>query len=256
MKTKIFTLTVLSCLCVAGPSWAETEEENWNDTMSVDHAGFADGTAIVNEGRFQLESGMKFTSDQSSTNWLARYGFSTDMELRFVVSGLVAPYSDAAKLAVDTLEAGFKYRLYNGEKIQFSVLPYAIFPSGSPISSAVTLSGGIKILSDISLTDSIGISLSAYPKMLGKTVGTSNKYVFDSAFAFSAGWSLSKQFGVCIDVFTEMSKGASSYEFSPAADFGIIYMYSPDVTFDVYIAAPLNEDKITPKGGFGMSFRL
>lgn len=234
------------------PSWAEDEATNWDDAMSIDHFGYADGTATVNQGRFQIESGTDFASDASSTNWMARYGFTEAIELRFAVPALTASYSAPTKLQVDTMEAGFKYRVFESESIQLAILPYLILPAGSPVSSVETVSLGLKLLSDFSISDSIGVSLSAYPQLLGQSSG----YVPNTAFAFSAGWSLSQRFSIGMDVWAEMVKSGDGFEPFPGADLAVMYLLTPNIALDLYVAAPLGEKELKPNGGFGLSFRL
>ena len=253
----LFCGLVLMNLSMADSSWAEAD---WSDPISIDHAGFSDGTDIMSLGKYQIESGIKFTSKTTSTNWLSQYGLFDWLELRFKVPAMMTFFATPGVFQIDSLEAGPKIRVLNKERVQIAVVPYAIFPTGSSVSSGKIISFGVELLTDISLSDAFTASLSAYPRLLGQHDAPTDDYSYDSdaAFAVALSWSATRQFSIAADAWTKMSKSTTSdkFEFAPAADLVITYLFTPNVAVDVSAGTSLDAPSTSMFGGFGLSVRL
>ena len=251
-----FGLSFLACFST--PAWSA--ERDWSDSMNFDHAGFSDGSALMTLGRFQVESGMEFTSETAVTNWLARFGLFDWMELRFEVPSIVTTYESPSVYQVDALESGVKIALYETEELQLSVLPYLMFPAGSIVSAAEVISPGLELLTDVSLVEDFTFSFGVYSRALGRRDALRENDVFtiDTTLATAITWSVTKQFGLVGDAWYTFQDlfGEASLSPTPGADVAVYYMFTPDLALDVYAGATFTADKTYSFGGFGLSARL
>ena len=263
MDTKIQSLAlsfVIGLLGFCGLSTsALAEEADWSDTMNVDHPGFSDSASLMSLGRFQIESGMEFTEETASTNWLARYGLFDWMELRFEVPAIISRYGSPGVYNVDVLEAGPKVQLHNSDRLSFSVIPSVLFPAGSKDSSAKLISVGLELLTDIRLNDQLTTSIGVYSRALGQAGLQKDTYVYqlESTLVAAVAWSLTKQFAMVVDgwvVFDDLTSGSKTGSI-PGLDLALSYLFTPNVSVDVYGGVTFAGSERSSFGGFGVSVR-
>ena len=208
--------------------------------ISTDRPDQTEGTHVLKNGNFQIESGWTFNSDGGSLNNLLRIGTFKGIELRFSTN-LISVHEDMTGLfpSLDNLEFGAKFKILDKKE----TLTKISFLSHLSVSTEYSdNSGGLlnRVLVSHELSESFEL---AYNLGYTKYFEQDNGLVFYSlVVAKSFG-----NFGAFVEIFGE------SYS---SWDLGITYLIKDNLQADISYGQGINNELSYLSIGAAWNFSL
>jgi hypothetical protein len=245
-----------------------SQQEDPDGPISTDRPTFTPANTVVPRGRFQIESGFTFNSEQTSTTRTqiysfpelsTRYGLTNFLELRTLWTGQTYTQTEprfggrATQLnGPNDMEVGFKWQLFAGDKDRkwiptTALITSIIVPTGgtSPFSSG-TVEPDINLIYGWGLTDkltlagstgTVGLRHRAAPRTRGKD-DTLQQY-HQSLVAF---YSVGERTTLFYEWYVLLMTNAADNRPNHFMDGGLLYRLTPNMQLDI-------------RAGFGLSGR-
>ena len=208
--------------------------------ISTDRPDQTEGTHVLRNGDFQIESGWTFNSDRGSLNNLLRIGTFKGIELRFSTN-LISGHEDMTGLfpSLDNLEFGAKFKILDKKE----TLTKISFLSHLSLSTKYSdNSGGLlnRILVSHELSESFELAYNlGYTKYFEQDNGL---VVYSLVVAKSFG-----NFGAFVEIFGE------SYS---SWDLGITYLIKDNLLADISYGQGINNELSYLSIGAAWNFSL
>ena len=208
--------------------------------ISTDRPDQTEGTHVLRNGDFQIESGWTFNSDRGSLNNLLRIGTFKGIELRFSTN-LISGHEDMTGLfpSLDNLEFGAKFKILDKKE----TLTKISFLSHLSVSTEYSdNSGGLlnRILVSHELSESFELAYNlGYTKYFEQDNGL---VVYSLVVAKSFG-----NFGAFVEIFGE------SYS---SWDLGITYLIKDNLQADISYGQGINNELSYLSIGAAWNFSL
>ena len=208
--------------------------------ISTDRPDQTEGTHVLKNGNFQIESGWTFNSDGGSLNNLLRIGTFKGIELRFSTN-LISVHEDMTGLfpSLDNLEFGAKFKILDKKE----TLTKISFLSHLSISTEYSdNSGGLlnRVLVSHELSESFEL---AYNLGYTKYFEQDNGLVFYSLVVAKSFGNL----GAFVEIFGE------SYS---SWDLGITYLIKDNLQADISYGQGINNELSYLSIGAALNFSL
>ena len=208
--------------------------------ISTDRPDQTEGTHVLKNGNFQIESGWTFNSDEGSLNNLLRIGTFKGIELRFSTN-LISVHEDMTGLfpSLDNLEFGAKFKILDKKE----TLTKISFLSHLSLSTEYSdYSGGLlnRILVSHELSESFELAYNlGYSKYFEQDNGL---LVYSLVVAKSFG-----NLGAFVEIFGE------SYS---SWDLGITYLIKDNLQADISYGQGINNELSYLSIGAAWNFSL
>ena len=208
--------------------------------ISTDRPDQTEGTHVLKNGNFQIESGWTFNSDGGSLNNLLRIGTFKGIELRFSTN-LISVHEDMTGLfpSLDNLEFGAKFKILDKKE----TLTKISFLSHLSVSTEYSdNSGGLlnRVLVSHELSESFELAYNlGYTKYFEQDNGL---VVYSLVVAKSFG-----NFGAFVEIFGE------SYS---SWDLGITYLIKDNLHADISYGQGINNELSYLSIGAAWNFSL
>lgn len=208
--------------------------------ISTDRPDQTEGTHVLKNGNFQIESGWTFNSDGGSLNNLLRIGTFKGIELRFSTN-LISVHEDMTGLfpSLDNLEFGAKFKILDKKE----TLTKISFLSHLSVSTEYSdNSGGLlnRVLVSHELSESFELAYNlGYTKYFEQDNGL---VVYSLVVAKSFG-----NFGAFVEIFGE------SYS---SWDLGITYLIKDNLQADISYGQGINNELSYLSIGAAWNFSL
>ena len=208
--------------------------------ISTDRPDQTEGTHVLKNGDFQIESGWTFNSDGGSLNNLLRIGTFKGIELRFSTN-LISVHEDMTGLfpSLDNLEFGAKFKILDKKE----TLTKISFLSHLSVSTEYSdNSGGLlnRVLVSHELSESFELAYNlGYTKYFEQDNGL---VVYSLVVAKSFG-----NFGAFVEIFGE------SYS---SWDLGITYLIKDNLQADISYGQGINNELSYLSIGAAWNFSL
>ena len=225
----IFILLNFNLLCLA-------------DNITTDRPDQSEGSYVVPKNALQIENGITIADEVLQNNFLMRYGVTNSTELRFLAD--VGKFGIIKGLTPITL--GMKQRLFN----QTEILPEITFV-------------GYITLNNVAFDNQKNFNFTPIPfevkLALNKDLSDKFSMLFNIAttngfnnynLTLSSGYTLTDKFTAFFEIFSNVSKDISNYNF----DLGVLYLITPKLQIDLALAKSFTSDEDLLYTTFGIAY--
>lgn len=237
-------------LC-ASQAAAQDQTQN-QDLINPDRPGIADGSKVIAQGQFQLETGLQYERhdvDFVFVPALVRVGALKRLEFRAEGNTLThangqtgfAPISLGAKVALVQSDDG----------PTLGVIVRGFLASGTSQFKDKHFTSDIRVAADIPLGQKCSLNPNA-----GAARYEDNGQIYTAGiFAMTVGFQPSDRLNPFIDIAYQSSTGAGTVA-AVTLDAGIAWIIGDDIQLDVSVGQGLNGDAARPFVAGGFSIRL
>jgi len=231
-----------------------------NSPIVADRPGFSTGTYTVKPEKVNVELGYQYAFNSNSTGQtthtlpllVLRTGLSSKIELDLLWDGWNIDDADnqPSETSGADLSVGGKYRVYESEKYNLSLLGLISLPSGSSPSTSDNVDPLFGLLWDY--------SLSSDASLFGVVQASSFKYeaarVYDAQIAIGVSFSHTDLIGSFIEIYSILPSEAK-LEDEMVMDGGVTCLLSNDIQLDINAGVGLNSYS-NNFVGFGVATRF
>jgi hypothetical protein len=220
--------------------------------ISTDRPDQTEGTHVLKNGDFQIESGWTFDSDEGSLNNLLRIGTFKGIELRLNTNLISVKSFDEidnpSGTKLSSLEIGAKFNLLNktSSSTKVSLLTHLALGVGDYNNEGILS----RLLFSHDLSESFQLSYN-----LGYNKYFENNSEVDSTGIFVYSLVLSKSFGP-VGTFIEVFGNSSSNQAQSNCDLGLTYLIKDNLQVDFSYGKGINNELSYLSIGAAWNFSL
>jgi hypothetical protein len=258
----------ITLLCALALADAASAEER--DTIVTDRPDFVESSAVVRDGRFQLEGGLGFERKRrgtlrergSSTPLLLRYGVGEAWELRLETDGRSVLRSDDSASGASTRESGYadlslglKWHQRDGGGALPAIgwLVHVDVDSGSPALRGRGLRPSLRMVLEWELAGDW--SLGVMPGLAAERDEAGQRYgAAIAAVTLSKAWT--ERWRTFAELAAPRVAGARHGGTVASLDLGTAYLWSDQVQIDTALARGLNRRAADLSWSFGLSAKF